>query len=111
MVTLAEMDVRVGGRYHIRFGVPGQETHNVSGTYLEVEPHRRLVFDWGWQSTPERVSRVTVTLRPLGDGTELVFVHEKFFDQAARDSHNEGWAGAFLKLDKLFPELPAPSAA
>ena len=37
-----------------------------------------------------------------GSGTELVFMHEKFFDQAARDSHNQGWAGAFLKLDKLF---------
>ena len=107
VVTLAEMDVRVGGRYHIRFGVPGQETHNVSGTYLEVEPPHKLVFDWGWQSTPERVSRVTVTLRPSGGGTELVFMHEKFFDQAARDSHNQGWAGAFLKLDKLFPAASA----
>jgi uncharacterized protein YndB with AHSA1/START domain len=81
----------------------------VSGSYLEVEPHRKLVFDWRWQSTPERVSLVTITLCPSGGGTELVFVHEKFFDQAARDSHNQGWAGAFLKLDKLFSS--APSAA
>lgn len=102
MVTIADMDVRVGGRYHIQFGVPGGETHNVSGTYLEVEPHRKLVFDWGWKSTPERVSRVTVSLKPSGAGTELVFKHERFYDLAARDSHNEGWAGAFLKLDKLF---------
>ena len=48
------------------------------------------------------MSRVTVILKPSGGGTELVFVHEKFFDQAARDSHNQGWAGAFAKLDKLF---------
>jgi uncharacterized protein YndB with AHSA1/START domain len=100
-VTIADMDVRVGGRYHIRFGVPGQETHDVEGTYLEVELHRKLVFDWGWKSTPERISLVTITLKPSGSGTELVFKHEKFYDQAARDSHNEGWAGAFVKLDKL----------
>jgi len=92
----------VGGRYHIQFGVPGQETHNAEGTYLVVELYSKLVFDWGWKSTPERISLVTITLKPSGGGTELVFKHERFADQAARDSHNEGWAGAFLKLDKLF---------
>jgi uncharacterized protein YndB with AHSA1/START domain len=102
VVTIAEMDVRVGGRYHIQFGVPGQETHNVEGRYLEVDSCSKLVFDWSWKSTPERVSLVTITLRPSGGGTELAFMHEKFFDQAARDSHHQGWAGAFLKLDKLF---------
>jgi uncharacterized protein YndB with AHSA1/START domain len=95
------MDVRVGGRYHIRFGVPGGEEHNVSGVYQEVVVNRKLVFSWAWQSTPERVSRVTVTLQPSGPGTELVFVHEQFFDQAARDRHNQGWAGAFAKLDRF----------
>lgn len=109
VVSIADVDLRVGGRYHIQFGVPGQETHDVSGNYLEVEPHRRLVFDWCWKSTPERVSLVSLAFKPSGAGTELVFVHERFFDQAAREGHNQGWAGAFLKLDKLL--APAPSAA
>ena len=101
MVSLAELDVRVGGGYHIRFGVPGGEEHNVSGVYQEVVPNQKLVFSWGWQSTPERVSRVSVRLRPVGAGTELVFVHEQFYDQAARDAHHRGWAGAFAKLDRF----------
>lgn len=101
VVSVADMDVRVGGRYHIRFGVPGGEEHNVSGVYQEVVVNRKLVFSWAWQSTPERVSQVTVTLRPSGPGTELVFVHEKFYDQAARDGHNQGWTGAFAKLDRF----------
>ena len=100
-MTIADMDVRAGGRYHIQFGVPGQETHDVEGTYLEVAPYGKLVFDWGWKSTPERISLVTITLRPSGAGTELVFKHERFYDQVARDSHNEGWGGAFRKLDRL----------
>jgi uncharacterized protein YndB with AHSA1/START domain len=99
---VADLDVRVGGRYHIRFGVPGAEVHDVSGVYQEVELNRKLVFSWAWKSTPERVSQVTVTLRPAASGTELIFVHEKFYDQAARDGHNQGWAGAFAKLDLLF---------
>ena len=102
VVSIADLDVRVGGRYHIRFGVPGGEVHDVSGEYQELELNRKLVFSWSWKSTPERVSQVTVTLRPAGSGTELIFAHEKFYDQAARDGHNRGWAGAFAKLDLLF---------
>lgn len=102
VVSVADLDVRVGGRYHIRFGAPGGEVHDVSGVYQEVVPTQKLVFSWAWKSTPERVSQVTVMLRPWDGGTELTFVHEKFFDQAARDGHNQGWTGAFAKLDRLF---------
>jgi uncharacterized protein YndB with AHSA1/START domain len=101
VVSLAELDVRVGGRYHIRFGVPGAEVHDVSGIYQQVQPKRKLVFSWAWKSTPERASRVSVSLRPLGAGTELTFVHEQFYDEAARDAHNKGWIGAFAKLDRF----------
>lgn len=102
VVSVADLDVRVGGRYHIRFGVPGGEVHDVSGVYQEVQPFGKLVFSWAWKSTPERVSQVSVMLRPRDGGTELTCVHEKFYDQAARDSHNQGWTGAFAKLDLLF---------
>lgn len=101
VVSVAEMDVRVGGRYHIRFGVPGEDEHDVSGVYSEVVPHQKLVFSWAWKSTPERVSRVTVVLQAEAAGTELIFRHEQFFDQAARDRHQQGWVGAFAKLDRL----------
>jgi uncharacterized protein YndB with AHSA1/START domain len=101
VVLLAELDVRVGGRYHIRFGVPGAELHDVSGIYQQVQPQRKLVFSWAWESTPERASRVSVSLRPQGAGTELTFVHEQFYDEAVRDAHNKGWVGAFTKLDQF----------
>jgi len=100
-VTLADMDVREGGRYRIRFRTSDGEEHQVAGVYQAVQPPERLVFSWAWQSTPERVSRVTVLLRPVEGGTELDFLHERFFDQAARDNHARGWAGTFAKLDAL----------
>jgi uncharacterized protein YndB with AHSA1/START domain len=98
-VTLAELDLREGGRYRIRFGTPDGEQHEVSGVYQAVEPLRRLVFTWAWQSTPERVSQVTIALRPVEGGTELDFRHARFFDQAARDNHLRGWTATFDKLD------------
>ena len=98
-VLRADMDVRRGGRYRIRFRTPDGEEHEVAGEYQEVVPHERLVFSWAWHSTPERVSLVTVALRPEDGGTRLEFRHERFFDRAASESHAHGWALTFEKLD------------
>ncbi|MEP6790017.1 MAG: SRPBCC domain-containing protein [Ramlibacter sp.] len=101
-VTRAELDVRVGGRYHIAFRTTDGEEHDVSGVYEEVEQNRKLVFSWAWKSTPERVSLVSIELTPVPGGTQLDFVHSRFFDQAARDGHERGWTGTFAKLDAVF---------
>jgi uncharacterized protein YndB with AHSA1/START domain len=96
----AETDLRIGGSYHIQMRTAGGDEHNVSGDYREIVPNERLVFTWAWRSTPERVSLVTVQLKPDGDGTLMTFLHEQFFDEDARDRHNQGWTGAFDKLEK-----------
>lgn len=101
-VSLAELDVRVGGRFRIVFGGPDGRAHEVAGVYREVDPSRKLVFTWTWpNSTPERVSLVTITLRAAGRGTELVLQHAEFFDEAVRDGHERGWTGALDKLERF----------
>ena len=102
-VPLAEVELRVGGRFRVTMRAADGETHDVSGTYLEVVPERRLVFSWAWRSTPERESRVTVQLEPDAGGCELVLMHEQFFDQAAREAHEHGWSGALVKLENWLP--------
>ena len=94
----ADLDLRVGGRFFIRFATPDGEQHGVGGAYREVVADERLVFDWAWQSTPERVSLVTLRFAPDGDGTMFTLIHEQFFDQKARDGHERGWTGS---LDRL----------
>jgi uncharacterized protein YndB with AHSA1/START domain len=97
----AETDPRVGGRYKI-VGHMSNDTHEVGGTYREIVPNEKLVFTWAWKSTPERESLVTVTFKPDGAGTILTLLHERFFDDDARDRHQHGWTGAFVKLEKMF---------
>ena len=97
-VLIAEIDLRVGGRYHLGFTTPDGARHDVSGVYEVVEPPRRLAFSWAWKSTPERVSRVAIELTPMAGGTSLSFLQERFFDQAARNNHERGWLPAFDKL-------------
>jgi uncharacterized protein YndB with AHSA1/START domain len=101
-VSLAQLDVRVGGRFRIVFGGPDGKAHDVQGVYKEVVPHRKLVFTWTWpSSTPERESVITIELRAAGRGTELVFRQEQFFDSTVRDNHRRGWTESFVKLERF----------
>lgn len=104
-VVVADIDLRVGGRYHIGFHTRDGERHDVSGVYEAVDAPHRLVFSWAWKSTPERVSRVTIVLTPDGGGTELDFLHERFFDEAALTGHNRGWTATLEKLEQVIAEL------
>lgn len=107
-VSLAQLDVRVGGLFRIVFGGADGKAHECVGVYREVVPNRKLVFTWTWpNSTPERESLVTLSLRPDGGGTELHFLHERFVDDKVRDDHWRGWSGA---LDKLENFLQRPGA-
>jgi uncharacterized protein YndB with AHSA1/START domain len=98
----AEVDLRVGGAYRVVMLEDNGERHQVSGAYQEVVENERLVFSWAWVTTPERVSRVTVTFKPDGDGTILTLLHEQFFDAEAVRGHTHGWTGSLVKLEALF---------
>jgi uncharacterized protein YndB with AHSA1/START domain len=94
--------VRVGGLYRISFDMQDSgEYSEVAGIYREVVPNERLVFTWAWHSTPERESLVTVSIKPDGAGSLMIFTHEQFFDETARDNHNKGWNELFAQLEQV----------
>ena len=97
-------DPRKGGRFNWVMKTPAGEIHDVSGVYREFVPNERLVFSWAWKSTPERESQLTLTFKADGDGTLFTLLHEQFFDEAARDSHNGGWTGAMDKLGEYLQQ-------
>jgi uncharacterized protein YndB with AHSA1/START domain len=98
-VTSAELDVRPGGHYSIAFTTADGEGHRVSGEYEEVIEHSKLSFTWAWQSTPDRVSFVTVQLDRDGAGTLMRFRHDRFYDRTALENHTRGWEVALRKFD------------
>ncbi|MFE5836456.1 TIGR03086 family metal-binding protein [Arthrobacter sp. NPDC056493] len=102
----ARVDLRVGGEY--RWTVtPG---HHAAGTFQEIEPGKRIVFTWGWETGMDLepgASTVTITLEPDADGTTLRLVHEGLTpDQAA--AHAEGWNHY---LERLVAETSTDSGA
>lgn len=96
------VDARIGGGFRVVMREDTGERHEVSGTYVEVIENRLLCFSWSWITTPERVSRVTVTFKPDGDGTILTLLHAQLFDEQAVKGHTHGWMGSLNKLEGLF---------
>jgi len=102
MVALADVDLRVGGRYRIVMREASAEQHRVGGIYREIVPNAKLVFTWAWGSTPERERLVTLRFEAAEGGTRLTLTHEQFADEPTRDRHNQGWNGC---LDSLARHL------
>jgi uncharacterized protein YndB with AHSA1/START domain len=101
-VTLAEVDLRVGGRYRIHMQEPGGgATHKVSGSYHVIEPPRKLVYTWQWEGDPVE-TEVTLEFIPRGTGTEMVLIQTGFADDAARGHHEKGWTAIMERLARHY---------
>jgi uncharacterized protein YndB with AHSA1/START domain len=100
-VSVAETDVRVGGRYRIVIKSPEGNMHDVSGAYREIVKNKRLVFSWFWASEPQVETVVTIDLRPLDGATELTLTHDRFTSVNAREMHLQGWTGCLANLERL----------
>lgn len=104
-VLSAEVDPRVGGRFHVRFRMEDGSEHGSAGLFEVFDPPHRLAMSWAWDSEPGVVSRVEATFRAAEGGTELTFTHSRLPDAATRDSHEEGWNGALDKLQARAGDL------
>ena len=104
-IPVAETDVRVGGRFRVLMVDAKGEEFDLSGIYREVVRERKLVMTWGWRAKqPGHESLVTVTLRPLGQGTQLELRHEQYVDMENQPTHEQGWNGTLDKLGQLLQE-------
>lgn len=92
MGCTASFDLRRGGAYRVEV-IPGNVA---AGQFVEIDPPRRLVYTWGWESgkatsIPPGSSTVTFELEPRGEGTLLRFSHRDLPNVAAVASHTHGW--------------------
>jgi uncharacterized protein YndB with AHSA1/START domain len=61
------------------------------------------VFTWQWESGMEGFSgdtTITVEIREVKDGTEVVLTHAGLPSESQRDNHAEGWQSALENLQK-----------
>ena len=72
------------------------------GVYRVVEPPKKLVYTWRWESEPDAPETlVTVEFLDRGGATDLVLTHELFPNEAAKGKHEHGWTGCLDKLARV----------
>jgi uncharacterized protein YndB with AHSA1/START domain len=103
VARVTELDVRVGGHYRVEFGPKGEPPYVEHGTYLEVEPPRRLVMSETLEGvdSPWAETTVTVEFADQGGKTLLTLVHEGFPSSQVRDLAGSGWPGFIDRLERL----------
>ena len=115
---IAEVDLRVGGKYRLGMQAPDKDQpFVVGGVFREVSPPEKLVYTWVWETQiPETQERsgsgpeglaspaetlVTVEFHDVDGQTEIVLTHQFFADQNMRDQHSQGWNGGLENLAVL----------
>ena len=83
-VTVCEVDLRVGGSYHIVFVTDDGRECSFRGTYLEVEPPTRTVQTWLFDGWPDAEAVESMDLHET-DGVTKLTHRLAFRDQAGRD--------------------------
>ena len=83
------------------------------GVYLEVIPHRRVTFSWGWESHDSSLaalspgsSLVEIDLEPRSGGTVVRLRHSGLPDSLGR-IHGERWSHHLAQLEAAVLESAA----
>lgn len=108
-----ELDVRVGGRYRLVFGLHGSDQQmEFFGRYLEVTPHARIV--WTNDEGDEGGAITTVTFEERGGHTRVI-VHDLYpskeaLEEAIASGSTEGMPEQLEQLDALMATLQGDDA-
>ena len=102
-MTDVDIDPRVGGAFRFAEARDRARTEH-TGEYVEIVPHRRLVFTLAGADRPRAVTRVTVEMNPLKAGCELVLTHDDV-PPADADRIEARWTGVLYGLDETLTAL------
>jgi uncharacterized protein YndB with AHSA1/START domain len=108
LCTVHEMDARVGGKHRMSFrNFTTGGSHAFGGTYKEIVPGERLVYTDSFDdpNLPGEMT-VTVTLKAVSVGTEIVIEQKGIPDLIPLEACYLGWQDSLRKLARLVePEI------
>src|SRR3954451_7080059 len=97
--TVAEVDLRVGGRLRTVMRSHDDIDYGASGEYTDLQPPRRLAFTLTWDLRPENTSLVEVDFRSESAGATTVTVtHSGLPGENSKAGHTEGWNETLANL-------------
>ena len=98
----AHVDLKAGGKYSIANLHADGKVIWIKGTFSEVTPPEKLIYDWQMNGGDAPSTLVTVLFNEHPEGTEIVLTHQRFVETAQRDMHLSGWGGCIDKLEAMF---------
>ena len=98
-MTVCEIDLRVGGSYHLVVVTDDGREMSFRGTYMEIEPPTRTVQTWIFDGWPDAEAVETMELREIEGGTMMTW-RLVFADQAGRD-HMTKYDGLEASFDNI----------
>jgi len=106
----AEIEARPGGIYRVQLSTDGQCT---AGRFVEVVPHSRIVFTWGWDPPifpiPAGSTTVEIDLHVEGAETVLRLRHTGLPNvPEVTASHGAGWQHYLERLAMFAEGRPLP---
>jgi uncharacterized protein YndB with AHSA1/START domain len=104
-----DIDPRVGGSFRLAERRDGARVEH-AGRYVEIVPHRRLVFTLAMADRPRVVTRVTAEISPRKTGCELALTHENVPPDRAGETEAR-WTGVLYGLDETLSSLPRRARA
>jgi len=110
-MTVCEIDLRVGGTYHMVFVTQDGTECSFRGTYLEIERPDRLVDTWLFEGWPDVEAVETIALHET-NGVTTARMNLAFRDQAGRDhmTRTDGQEDSWDKMEDYLRSIQEPAS-
>jgi glutathione S-transferase len=102
-IPISEVDLTVGGRFHLQMRNAEGGTHNARGIYRVIDRPSRLVYSWAWDEHPDQgESLIAVEFAAVAGGTEITMIHSGLPSEESATEHEHGWASCLNRLVALY---------
>jgi uncharacterized protein YndB with AHSA1/START domain len=100
-IPSVDFSPRVGHAYRIEMQPPEGEPFFLAGEIRAADPPERLAYTFAWEDPdPDDVENlVELSLRDLGESTEVHLVQAPFKTEPRLELHRNGWTDSFGKLE------------
>ncbi len=113
-VSIAEMDLRPGGRFAMTMHGPAGEVFPSEGVFLEIVPHRKIVstdaYAAGWVPQKPFMTSIT-TMEPEGEGTRYTAAARHWDADAVKTHEEMGFVEGWGQVADQFAAMCETSAA
>lgn len=103
------MDLRVGGVWrYVQYDQEGKE-YAFNGRYEEIDPNKKMVTSFEFESMPGHISTNSLKLEPAGGKTKMIvtshFANKEDLEGMVGSGMEKGWRESVDRLEKVLKKI------